>query len=117
MHVAALNVTFPTDGHTFYTNELTPAVFQCTATGNPEPVNISWYSNEMVFTGARVNLSDPETTLVTTDRGSTFQLSQALTLDDARDEDSGSYSCQAETADGTKVNQTFELFVRSKISL
>ena len=70
----------------------------------------------MVVTGARVNLSDPETKLVTTDRGSTFQLSQTLTLDDARDEDSGSYSCQAETADGTKVNQTFELFVRSKIN-
>ena len=89
-------------------------MFQCTATGNPEPVNISWYSNGI---GTRVNLSDPETTLVTTDRGSTFQLSQTLTLNDAQDEDSGSYSCQAETANGTKVNQTFELFVRSKIYL
>ena len=112
------SITFPPDGHTFYTNEFTPAVFQCTATGIPAP-EISWYRNGTVLnnsTDACVTLSEASVSMVATDGGDVYQVSRTLTVDNAMDSDSGNYTCVADNGNAVQpsVSQEFELFFRGE---
>ena len=111
------SITFPHDGHTFYTNEFTPAVFQCTATGIPAP-EISWYRNGTVLnssTDARVTLSEESVSMVATDGGNVYQVNRTLTLDNATDSDSGDYMCQADNDISVHVFVSQQLFVRGEL--
>ena len=111
------SITFPRDGHTFYTNEFTPAVFQCTATGIPAP-EISWYRNGTVLnssTDARVTLSEESVSMVATDGGNVYQVNRTLTLDNATDSDSGDYMCQADNYISVHVFVSQRLFVRGEL--
>ena len=102
-------ITFPPDGHTFYTNEFTPAVFQCTATGIPAP-EISWYRNETNNTfDDRVNLS---TTIVSKLDCNLIEVTRMLTLHNAMDSDSMEYICSAVNGVGNHMTQEFLLFVK-----
>ena len=107
-------ITFPADGHTFYTNEFTPAVFQCTSTGIPAP-EISWYRNGTVLnssTDARVTLSESSSAML--DCG-VNNVTQTLTLNDTMDNDSGVYTCTSMNEVGKVATVDFILFVRGEI--
>ena len=112
------SITFPSNNHIFYTNEFTPAVFQCTATGIPA-LEISWYRNGTVLnnsTDARVTLNEASVSMVATDGGDVYQVNRMLTLDNAMDSDSGDYTCVADNGNAVQpsVSQEFELFVKGK---
>ena len=110
-HIVPPTITFPPDGHTFYTNELTPAEFQCTATGIPAP-EISWYRNETVLnssTDARVAQSLKKTNALDC---SVVEVVHTLTLYHSVDGDSGVFTCQSDNGLGAVSSQDFMLFVR-----
>ena len=112
------SITFPPDGYTFYTNEFTPAVFQCTATGIPAP-EISWYRNGTVLSNsadARFTLSEASVSMVVTDGENVYQVNRTFTLENTTDIDSGNYTCLAENDNAVEpsVSQEFELFVKGE---
>ena len=121
LHAVIPNTTFPLDdGFTYTVNEGNPVTFTCSATGIPPP-NITWIKNGVVLNGSadsRISLgnpSDPET--VSTAGGNIYFVSRNLTLDNTRDNDSGTYTCVASNGNAVmpNVTQNFELFVNGKL--
>ena len=93
----------------YFTDEMLPVTFQCTATGIPTP-SITWYRNGTVLTNltdSRVIEGVPD---VMTEDG-VFTVTQTLTLNDTVDEDSDNYTCVGSNPAGSSTSD-FELIVR-----
>ena len=106
------------DDFTYTVNEGDPMTFTCSSTGIPPP-EITWMRNGAPFNQSitRVTLSDPTMPeLLSTGGGDIYFVSRSLTLDNATDTDSGTYTCvgsNGNDVDPTDV-QNFGLFVRGE---
>ena len=92
-------------------NETDPVIFTCSATGIPPP-EITWMKNGMPFSNTRVTITDPTMPeLYSTDGGNIFLVSRNLSLDNAMNTDSGTYTCVASNGNIVQQTQNFDLFV------
>ena len=97
-------------------NETDSVTFVCVVVGIPAP-GISFYQNGVLLdqsTNQRIILtanSEPQDFQTAT--GTLFRVSRNLTLDNTRDNDSGTYTCVASNA-AANVTQDFELVVQGE---
>ena len=100
----------------YIVNETETVTFECSATGIPGP-SISWSRNGVELSGPRVMFGDSIPTNIS--RGSdgeyVWLVSRTLQLANTRDDDSGTYTCNATNSAGN-VYQPFELIVQSKLN-
>jgi len=102
---------------TYVVNETDPVIFMCSATGIPPP-EITWMRNGVLLdenVDPRISLSipsDPE--VFPTTGGNIYSSSRNLTISNARDNDSDTYTCITtnENARTPSVVQDFELIVQ-----
>ena len=88
--------------------ENSSVTFECTATGIPAPT-ITWYRDNAIFdqeNDSRVIINS-----TTTEDGLLYQVVETLTINETKDNDSKSYSCQASNAAGNDT-AVFELVVQ-----
>ena len=97
-------------------NETDSVTFVCVVVGIPAP-SISFYRNGTLLsqsTDQRITLTDnsgPQEFQTAT--GTVFHITRNLTLDNTRDNDSGTYTCVASNA-AANVTQDFELVVQGE---
>ena len=107
---------FPPESFTETVNETDSETFVCVVVGIPAP-SISFYQNGTLLdqsTDQCIALTDnSEPQEFPTATGTLFHVSRNLTLDNATDDDSGTYTCVASNA-AANVTQDFELVVQSE---
>ena len=106
----------PPEDFTETVNETDSVTFVCVVVGIPAP-SISFYQNGVLLdqsTNQRITLtanSEPQDFQTAT--GTLFRVRRNLTLDNTRDNDSGTYNCVASNA-AANVTQDFELVVQGE---
>ena len=107
---------FPPENFIETVNETDSVTFVCVVVGIPAP-SISFYQNGTLLdqsTDQRITLIDnSEPQDFQTATGTVFRVSRNLTLDNTRDNDSGTYTCVASNA-AANVTQDFELVVQGE---
>ena len=107
---------FPPENFTETVNETDSVTFVCVVVCIPAP-NISFYQNGTLLdqsTDQRITLTDnSEAQDFQTATGTVFRISRNLTLDNSRDNDSGTYICLAANA-AANVTQDFDLVVQGE---
>ena len=107
---------FPPENFIETVNETDSVTFICVVVGIPAP-SISFYQNGTLLnlsTDQRITLTDnSEPQNFQTVNGTVFRISRNLTLDNSRDNDSGTYTCVASN-DAANVTQDFGLVVQGE---
>ena len=104
-------------GEVYTVNEFNPVIFECNATGIPAPT-INWFRDSSLLNSvydSRITLSDHSDPIAyPTPDGNILLVTRTLTLNDAMDDDSDTYTCRATNgiAVSPSVAQNFDLFVR-----
>ena len=107
---------FPPENFTETVNETDSVTFVCVVVGIPAP-SISFYQNGTLLdqsTDQRITLTDnSEPQDFQTATGALSRVSCNLTLDNTRDNDSGTYTCVASNA-AANVTQDFDFVVQGE---
>jgi len=116
------SILFPPVNFTYVVHETDPAIFICSATGIPPP-EINWMRNGVPLddnVDPHISLSNPSNPEVfSTTGGNIYSVSCNLTISNARDSDSDTYTCVAsnENSRTPSVTQDFEQIVQGSITL
>ena len=109
-------ILFPPANFIETVNETDSVTFVCVVVGIPAP-GISFYQNGRLLdqsTDQRIDLTDNSVPQdFQTADGTLFHISRNLTLDNTRDNDSGTYTCVASNA-AANVTQDFDLVVQGE---
>ena len=107
---------FPPENFIETVNETDSVTFLCVVIGIPAP-SISFYHSGTLLdqsTDQRITLTDNSVPQdFQTPTGTVFRVSRNLTLDNTRDNDSGTYPCVASNA-AANMTQDFELVVQGE---
>ena len=107
---------FPPENFIETVNETDSVTFVCVVVGIPAP-SISFYQNGTLLdqsTDQHITPTDNnEPQDFQTAHGTVFHVSRNLTLDNTRDNDSGTYTCVASNA-AANVTQDFDLVVQGE---
>ena len=103
-------ITFPPEGSVFMVDQFEAAIFICAAAGIPPP-DISWTrqqngQNMTLQTSSFVDIGDPATIedyVLQGVMGVVTGVNRSLTLSAARDGDSGTYFCIANSISGNDI--------------
>jgi hypothetical protein len=107
---------YPEPDQTSYTvNETETVIFECSATGIPDPY-ITWSRSGVELSGTRVTVDDPiATNLGRSDGENVWLVNRTLQLTNTTDTDSGTYTCNTTNSAGDDY-EPFELIVQSKLN-
>ena len=111
-------ITFPPESSVFMVDQFEAAIFTCAAAGIPLP-DISWTrqqngQNTTLQTSSSITIGDPVTIddyVLPSVMGVVTGINRSLTLSEARDGDSGTYFCLANSISGND-NIGFQLAVQ-----
>ena len=116
-HVAVPRIVSPQELSVVVINQFQPAMFVCSAVGIPAPQFV-WMrtrgnQNETLSDTPSliISISESENYQLEYNRGSVFRVNSTLGINEALDDDSGSYFCVANSTPGTD-SQEFQLVVQ-----
>ena len=118
-YVAVPRIVSPQEVSVVVINQFQPAMFVCSAVGIPAPQYV-WMrtrgnQNETLIDtlSFTISISESENYQLENDRGLVFRVNSTLDINEAVDDDSGSYFCVANSTPGTD-GQEFQLVVQGE---
>ena len=110
------SILFPPANFTYVVNETDSVTFMCSATGIPPP-EITWMRNGLLLddnVDPRIILGNPSEAEVFPTTGYIYSVSRNLTISNARDGESDTYTCVVsnENSRTPSVTQDFELVIQ-----
>ena len=116
-HVAVPSIVSPQELSVVVINQFQPAMFVCSAVGIPAPQFV-WMrtrgnQNETLndTLSLIISISESENYQLGNNRGSVFRVNSTFAINEAVDDDSGSYFCIANSTPGTD-RQEFQLVIQ-----